>query len=173
MVPLCLTGKKGENETEEQINKWVTKKRSWDWWNPSIPPPHCTHPSCPRESWCLLNSPQPAPSGVIYRLFHCVREGRDLFKSAWKSLEKRACLRGALEAKTPGRVAWGPSLLSLRRIYHYWTLGFLVSLETLSTCVGVKVGRVKISFISYKKNSPLCKVAVGAKASPLLIYMFL
>ena len=113
------------------------------------------------------------PFDVMYRLFRLCRE-----RHVWESLPGRASRReavweGHLEAKTPGRVARDSSLLSLRRIHHHWTPGFLVSLETLSTCVGVKVGRVRISFISYKKNSPLCKVLAGAKASPPTIYVLL
>lgn len=78
---------------------------------------------------------------------------------------------GHLEATMPGRDARDSNLLSLRRLHHHWTPGFLVSLETLSTCVGVKVGRVRISFISYKKNRPLCKVPAGAEASPPTVYV--
>lgn len=129
----------------------------------SYPTPYCTHPSCCREAFCRLNSPhQP-----FWRNTQAIASGKGETCSR-RASRREAVWEGHLEARSPGRVAWGSSLLSHRRMYHHWTQGFLVSLETLSTCVGVKVGRVKISFISYKKNSPLCKCLQEPK--PLLSY---
>lgn len=128
----------------------------------------------------LLNPPTVAPGGGLPT--ECTTASpSDVISCLWRerhvreSLPGRASRReavggGNVEARTPGRVACNSSLLSPSRIHHHWTPGFLVSLEMLSTRVGVKVGRVKISFISYKKNSPLCKVPAGAKASPPTIY---
>lgn len=69
-------------------------------------------------------------------------------KPAWQGHEERLSLRGPWSLSPQPAISKenSPSLDSR-----------LVSLETLSTCVGVKVGRVKISFISFKKNSPLAR----------------
>lgn len=69
-------------------------------------------------------------------------------KPAWQGPEERLSWRGPWSLSPQPAISKenSPSLDSR-----------LVSLETLSTCVGVKVGRVKISFISFKKNSPLAR----------------
>lgn len=112
-----------------------------------------------------------SPSVVKDSLFPLWRERHARESLSGRASRKEGVWKGHLGAKTPGSVAWDSSLLSPRRIHHHWTPGFLVSLETLSTCVGVKVGRVKISFISYKKNSPLHKVTAGAEAASPSLYV--
>lgn len=170
----CLRGPEGGNETYAQINKRVTKKRSWERWTPPISPPYCTHPSYPFSSLLSTELTTTSPSDGTDRLFHLGRERRVRESLPARALRREAVWEGHLEAKTPGRVAWDSSLLSPRRIHHHhWTPGFLVSLETLSTCVGVKVGRVKISFISYKKNSPVARCLQEQRASPPTVYVLL
>ena len=162
---------KGRQWNEAQINQWVTKKRSWERWTPPVPAPCCTHPYCPFSSLPSSELTTTSPSDGVDGLLRLGRERHVRERLPARASGREAVWEGHLEAKTPGRVAWDSSLLSLRRIHHHWTPGFLVSLETLSTCVGVQVGRVKISFISYKKNSPHCKVPAGARTPPPTMYV--
>lgn len=170
-MPLCLKGAKGGNETDAQINRWPRKDLGKDGTFLS----HLPMTPTPLSQGGLLPTELTTtnPSDAMYRLFRLWRERHVRESLPGRASRREAVWEGHLEAKTPGRAARDSSLLSLRRIHHHWTPGFLVSLETLSTCVGVKVGRVRISFISYKKNSPLCKVPAGAKASPPTIYVVL
>lgn len=106
-------------------------------------------------------------SDVMHRLARLGRQRQSRESLPRTAKRKRGCLRGASGSQD----AWE----SCRRLqpavsvveYHHWTPGFLVSLTTLSTCVGGTVGRVKISFISSKKNSPFARCLREHK--PLLL----
>ena len=170
-MPLCLRGTRECNDTDAQMRRWVTKGQSGESQSPPVPPAYGTHPSCPFRNLLSIELTTPSPSDVTDRLSRLGRERHVREGLPGRASGREAVWDGPLEAKKPGRVASDSSLLSLGRSHHRWTPGFLVSLETLSTGVGVKVGRVKISFISSKKKSPLCKVPAGAKTSPHAVYV--
>lgn len=96
MVLLYLSGTKGGNETEGQINKWVTKKGLGK--DGTLLPHLLPHPALLLQGG-LLPTKLTTPALLTQLTGYFIWEGRDMFE---KSLEKTGCLRGA----SGSQVAW-------------------------------------------------------------------